>query len=98
MFPQEERMDVISLKGEMTLELLKKSRYFGSHKGMRFRLSKEEEQLQATVYPEPYSWEYTPKEQKEPQFFPFSEEGLDQAVAWLNQKYREDYKKCTDSK
>lgn len=81
----------ISLKGMFGLALVKKEEYFGSHKGMRFRLSSAEEQLQATVYPEPYNWDFTPDEQKESQFFDLSDEGIDQAVEWLNKIYREKY-------
>lgn len=83
--------DEISLKGMFGLALVKKEEYFGSYKGMRFRLGKAEDQLQATVYPEPYSWEATPDEQKESEFFPLSNEGIDQAVEWLNKMYRGKY-------
>ena len=31
------------------------------------------------------------KEQKESELFPHTKEGIDEMVAWLNQKYREEY-------
>lgn len=86
--------DRISLKGMFGLALVKKEDYFGSHRGMRFRLAKEGDELQATVYPEPYSWDATPQEQKESGTFPLSEEGIRQAVEWLNQMYQRKYENC----
>ncbi len=88
---KDKEKDGISLKGLMGIALVKKEPYFGSHRGMRFRLAKEGEQLQATAYPEPYSWDVTLQEQKESEFFPLSDQGLGQAVEWLNQIYREKY-------
>lgn len=88
---KETEKDGISLRGMFGLALVKKEDYFGSYKGMRFRLGKEEDKLQATVYPEPYSWDATPQEQKESQLFSLSEEGIEEAVEWLNQMYQRKY-------
>ena len=49
-------MGEISLKGIFSLALVKKERFCGSHGNMRYMLCKAEEQLQASVYPEPYCW------------------------------------------
>ena len=84
-------MEEISLKGKFSLELIKKERFAGSFCGMRFMLMMEDGKMKATVYPEPYCWEATPKEQKESELFPHTKEGIDEMVAWLNQKYREEY-------
>jgi hypothetical protein len=86
-------MDEISLKGMFSLALVKKEEYTGSHKGMRFRLCKADDQLQATVYPEPYSWDATPEEQKESEYFALSDEGVEQAVDWLNTMYERKFKR-----
>ena len=75
--------------------------YFGSCQGMRYRLAREplenvvfvppEKQspavLLATIWPEPWSYGVTPKEERESKEFPFSEEGLEQAVAWFNERH-----------
>lgn len=82
-------MDEISLKGMFSLALVKKERFCGSHGTMRYMLCKADDKLQASVYPEPYCWEATPDEQKQSEFFELSDEGVEQAVAWINQKYEE---------
>ena len=75
--------------------------YFGSHKGMRFRLARDPLQmvkfipvekrdpatLLATVWPEPYSYGSTDKSLMTSEHFEISEEGFDAAVAWINQQY-----------
>ncbi|WP_034443328.1 hypothetical protein [Butyrivibrio sp. AE2032] len=75
--------------------------YFGSHKGMRFRLARdplanvkfvpvdqrEPATLMATVWPEPYSYGVTDKSLMTSEHFEVSEEGFEAAVAWINQQY-----------
>lgn len=80
-------MGEISLKGMFSLALVKKERFCGSYNGMRYMLCKKDEQLQASVYPEPFSWEATPDEKKQSELFELSEQGIAQAVQWLNEKY-----------
>ena len=41
------------------------------------------------IYPEPYCFEKTPEEEKQAKEFPFTNEGFDEAVAWMNQEYEE---------
>ena len=82
-------MGEISLKGIFSLALVKKERFCGSHGNMRYMLCKAEEQLQSSVYPEPYCWEATPEDQKESKLFELSDEGIRQAVDWINEKYEE---------
>lgn len=84
-------MQEISLKGMFSLALIKKERFAGSHKGMRYMLMLEDGKIKASVYPEPNCWEATPEEQKESEFFEYSDEGCQEAVAWLNRKYEEQY-------
>lgn len=84
-------MKEISLKGKFSLELIKKERFAGSFCGMRYMLMMEDGEMKATVYPEPYCWEATPEEQKVSARFPHTKEGIGEMVAWLNQKYREEY-------
>jgi hypothetical protein len=73
----------------LPLGFLKKSTFTGSCEGMRFLLKKDNLEdtaiLRVYAWPEPYAMAYTPSEeilscQKE-----FSEEGVVEAVAWLNE-------------
>ncbi|MCR5402393.1 MAG: hypothetical protein K6E91_01045 [Butyrivibrio sp.] len=75
--------------------------YFGSHKGMRFRLAREPLEnvffvkkedrapatLMATVWPEPYSYGVTARELMTSENFEVSEEGFDAAVKWINEQF-----------
>lgn len=69
------------------VDYFKKEAYTGSLKGMRYHVIKKEDSLSATVWPEPYSFEATPDTQKTTADFPFSQEGIEEVVAWLNQQY-----------
>lgn len=67
---------------------LKKSGFSGSYKGMRFFVkSYEEDTITAFVYPEPNSFDTTPENKKESEKFPYTTEGLNLCIEWLNQKY-----------
>jgi hypothetical protein len=75
--------------------------YFGSHKGMRYRLAREPLEnvffikkedrgpatLMATVWPEPYAYANTDKELMTSENFEVSKEGFEAAVAWINDQY-----------
>ena len=74
------------------MEYLKKTEYTGCHRGMRYRLegvAKEEggKVLRATVWPEPFNFFTTPREEKESEEFSFAEEGVVDAVAWMNERF-----------
>ncbi len=82
----------IDLHGQAGLPYINRGVYTGSYCGMRYRMSKEvreEDQkvLQLVIYPEPLSFACTPEENKEYVDFPFTPEGFDQAVAYLNEQY-----------
>lgn len=70
---------------------LKKEPYSGCHNGMRYFLQADEQKLNfiATVYPEPWSFEKTDPKNKISSTFPISEEGMDNAIAWLFHMYEE---------
>ena len=53
--------------------VFEKEAYTGSHHGIRYRLSKDEDTLKACVYPEPYCFEATKDEQKTWKDFEFSQ-------------------------
>lgn len=71
----------------LSLSYLKKTSFTGSCQGVRFLLRREEEgYLQVFVWPEPYAFDHTPEEQKVCCRMEFSEEGIVQAVDWINEK------------
>lgn len=93
---------MIDLHGQISVAFLKKSRFTGSWRGMRYLLQKAERVLppegegeepetktvlEAVFWPEPFSYEATAEEKKHGKDFPFSADGLEQAVAWLNEEY-----------
>lgn len=75
----------------LSMEYLKKTEFTGCHQGMRYRLEgiaggDEEKRLKCTVWPEPFSFFRTPEEEKESAEFPFDEDGVVDAVAWMNDR------------
>ncbi|MDO4296351.1 MAG: hypothetical protein Q4D90_09385 [bacterium] len=83
---------MINLSGMISLALLKKETFTGSERGMRFRLAKvsdeaEGDRLEAVVWPEPFQFSATEEEKKERAYFSFSQEGLTEAVAWMNERH-----------
>ena len=78
----------------LSMEYLKKSEYTGCHQGMRYRLEgvsvEEEKKLKVTVWPEPFNFRKTPEEQKRSEFFAFAEDGVLEAVDWMNDQYAQD--------
>ena len=75
--------------------------FFGSYKGMRYRLAREPLEnvkfvpvdqrepatLMATVWPEPSSYAKTDKKLMLSENFEVSEEGFTKAVEWINEQY-----------
>lgn len=81
----------------MGVNLLKKEAFTGSYKGMRYRIVKREEELEVYIWPQPYNYENTDDEAKQVKQFSFSEEGVHEAVDWLNERYEEDKVKWNHS-
>jgi hypothetical protein len=81
----------------LSMEFLKKSEFTGSNSGMRYRLEKEEgengAQLKCTVWPEPFNFFKTPESEKTVSFFDFSDDGVTDAVGWMNDRLFEDKEK-----
>ena len=72
------------------MEYLKKTEFTGCHQGMRYRLegvtdSAGEKKLRCTVWPEPFAFFKTPDEKKEAAEFPFGEDGVAEAICWMNE-------------
>ncbi len=94
--------DKIELHGDISIPFLKKSRFTGSFKGMRYVLIKHENEVEpaaeetpaktetvirAIIWPEPVNFEVTPDEKKHHQDFPFTTDGIWEAVDWLNAEH-----------
>lgn len=74
----------------LSIKALKKEPFSGSHCGMRYYLTTSDDILTAYLYPEPWCFEATPEEQKEKKEFPFTQEGLANALTWMNEQYEAD--------
>lgn len=73
--------------------------FTGSFQGMRYRIIRQKEKkdeegntvwpegLLVTLWPEPFSYEKTEDVLKISRLFPFSEEGKQQAVVWMNESW-----------
>lgn len=72
------------------LNYVKKEEYTGSTEGMRYMLKKkaagEETMLEVIIWPEPYGYAKTPEQRKQHKEFLFSQEGLEEAVDWMNEQ------------
>ncbi|EOS30220.1 hypothetical protein C804_03328 [Lachnospiraceae bacterium A4] len=75
----------------LSLNFVKKEDFTGSYQGMRFMLhqAEVEKKLQVYLWSEPFGFEATPDEKKISRFFAFSEEGLAEAIDWMNEQYEE---------
>lgn len=83
---------MLSRQDFLSLNFVKKEDFTGSHKGMRFMLHQEiveedEKKLKVYLWSEPFGFEATPDEEKISELFAFSEEGLAQAIEWMNENY-----------
>lgn len=94
---------MIDLHGVISMPFLKKSRFTGSYKGMRYVLRKQERVVQeaqgeepartetvleAVIWPEPLNFEMTAEDKKHSRDFSFSQDGLWEAVDWLNAEHK----------
>lgn len=82
---------MINREDILSMEYLKKTEFTGCHKGMRYRLEgvageDGEKKLRVTVWPEPFNFFTTPAEEKESAEFFFGEDGVVDAVAWMNDR------------
>ncbi len=83
----------------LSMEFLKKTEFTGSTEGMRYRLEKREYKFTAddgeektnkvllcTIWPAPFNFHTTPDEAKESKDFSFDRDGVEDAVAWMNDR------------
>lgn len=82
---------MINREDILSMEYLKKTEYTGCHRGMRYRLegaqdAEGQKALRCTVWPEPFNFFKTSDEEKESRMFSFDEDGVNDAVAWMNDR------------
>lgn len=84
--------------------------FYGSFRGMRYRLArtplekvygksqevKEAGKLEAIVWPGPMAFDYTKEEDKIKKEFPYTKEGKEEAIQWLNEQYEERKEQYTE--
>ncbi len=72
----------------LSIEYLKKTDYTGSHEGMRYRLEKhaegEDTLLRVYIWPEPFNFTTTAKEEIMQKDFTFDEDGILDGISWMN--------------
>lgn len=85
-----------------TFNYIKKEELSGSMDGMRYMLKKvsteEGDRLQVTIWQGPLNFIKTPQEKKTVTEFPFSPEGVEMAVEWMNEQYAADKPRWEEGK
>lgn len=71
----------------LNMNFYKKEKFTGSYLGMRYLIKKEDDIFHVTLWPGPYNYESTPDEKKTVAAFPFTPEGKQQVVDWLNEQW-----------
>lgn len=71
----------------LNMNFYKKEKFTGSYLGMRYLIRKEDDNFRAFIWPGPYNYETTPDEKKTDSTFPFTPEGKQQVVDWLNEQW-----------
>lgn len=85
-------MEVNTMKidpNTISVNYIKKEPFTGGYKGMRYRLIKNSEGMEVTIWPEPYNFLHTPDEKKQSKQFPLTVDGRNEAVEWLNEQYEQ---------
>lgn len=83
---------MITTEDILNMNFYKKEKFTGSYKGMRYLIKKDKDDADndvfcVTVWPGPYNFETTPDDLKISTLFPFTVEGKQQVVDWLNDQW-----------
>lgn len=93
---------MITTEDVLNMNFYKKEKFTGSYKGMRYLLKKDTEEIPSDnpdtpaetktifrcyVWPGPYNFASTPDAQKKTASFPFTLEGKQAAVDWMNDQW-----------
>lgn len=71
----------------ISINYIKKEPITGSFQGMRYRMVKTGDEMEVIIWPEPYNYVKTPEERKQRKKFSLTQEGKEEAVAWMNEQY-----------
>lgn len=93
---------MITTEDVLNMNFYKKEKFTGSYKGMRYLLKKDILEIppdnsdvptenrtifRCYIWPGPYNFETTPDDKKLMAEFPFSEDGKQAAVDWMNEQW-----------
>lgn len=88
---------MIDLTGMISIPFLKKAAFTGSHREMNFMLKKVSDdngdKIQAIAWPGPFSFAVTEDEKKVSHDVTYNQDGILEAVKWLNEHYDAEYGK-----
>ena len=84
---------MITTEEVLNMNFYKKEKFTGSYRGMRYLLMKDQSEEEQTIFrcyiwPGPYNFAATPDDQKLSRTFPFTREGKQQAVDWMNEQWK----------
>lgn len=68
---------------KININYVKKEPYTGSYNNKRYRVWKEEDNIKVCIYPDKFCFDKTPEDDKIYKDFSFSQEGLDNAMAYI---------------
>jgi len=82
----------------LNMNFYKKEKFTGSYQGMRYLIQKDQEEdaedenvkhdiFRVTIWPGPYNFASTADDLKSSAVFPFTPEGKEQVVGWLNEQW-----------
>ena len=66
------------------LNYYKKNTYMGSDGPLYYRIYRVEEELESVCWPGPFIYDKTPEERKHYNRFPYTEDGMNEVIAWLD--------------
>ena len=90
---------MITSEDILNMNFYKKEKFTGSYQGMRYLIQKDPapspedaeksvDLFRVYIWPGPYNFETTEDEKKTSVTFPFTPEGKQQVVDWLNEQWR----------
>lgn len=75
----------------LNMNFYKKEKFTGSYLGMRYLIKKDTKDdtdiFRVCIWPGPYNFDSTPEEKKTSMDFPFTPDGKQQVVDWLNEQW-----------
>ena len=77
---------MLDAKDILSLEFYKKSPFYGSLDGIRYRIEKVDDRLKCTTWPEPLGYDATDESLMEYYETGFDENGLEDIAKYINEK------------